>query len=162
MRATLFTAVASLIVMTALQADEETIAIDKLPKEVTAAIQKRFSGHEIQSAAKEADDGKVLYEVILNKDGKKTEVSLTAAGVITEIEEQLEAKDLPKPVAKALEDKFPKATYEKIESEIKVVDGKETLEGYEVKLVDQNKKRWEVEILPDGKIKEASEIKSKK
>lgn len=144
------------------RADEEKVPLDKLPKAVKEAVEKRFPKVEMTGASKEKDGDKVVYEVSLKKDGKNIDVTVTEAGAITLIEQQLDFKDLPKAVAATFEEKYPKAKYEIVESVTKVADGKETLEYYEATLVDAGKKKWEVEVLPDGKLKSAIEVKDEK
>jgi hypothetical protein len=92
-------------------------------------------------------------------------VTLTADGKIVEIEKEISAKALPKAVAEALEEKYPEATYRKVEEVIKVKNGEEKLEYYEVLLVTaekNNKKTFEVEIAPDGKILKVEDKNKKK
>lgn len=137
--------------------EEEKVPLDKLPK----AVEKRFPKIEITGASKEKENDKIVFEVSLKKNGKNIDVTLTETGTITLIEQELAFADLPKAVAAAFEEKYPKAKYEIVESVTKVTDGKETLEYYEATLVDAEKKKWEVEVLPDGKIKAATEVKSK-
>jgi uncharacterized membrane protein YkoI len=144
------------------RADEEKVPLDKLPKAVAAAVQKRFPKVPVKDAAKEKDGDKVVYEVSLTKDGKNIDVTLTEAGAITLIEQQIGFADLPKAVAEAFEAKYPNAKYEIVETVTKVADGKETLEYYEAKLVAGDKKTWEVEVLPDGTIKAANAVKDGK
>jgi Putative beta-lactamase-inhibitor-like, PepSY-like len=155
--------VAAVLVGAALvRADEEKVQLDKLPKAVVKAVQKRFPRVEMTAASKEKEGDKVVYEVSLKKDGKNIDVTVTEAGVITTIEQELAFKDLPKAVARTFEEKYPNAKYEIIESVTKVSDGKETLEYYESTLVAADRKKWEVEILPDGKFKSATEVKGGK
>lgn len=144
------------------RADEEKVPLDKLPKAVKEAVEKRFPKVEMTEAAKEKDGDQVVYEVSLRKDGKTIDVTVTEAGAITLIEQEIEFKDLPKAVAKTFEDKYPNAKYEVVESVTKVADGKETLDYYEATLVAADKKKWEVTVLPDGKLKEATEVKDEK
>jgi hypothetical protein len=143
------------------QDDEEKVPLDKLPKSVREAVEKRFPKIEITGASKEKENDKVVFEVSLKKDGKNIDVTLTEGGMITVIEQELAFSDLPKAVAKTFEEKYPKAKYEIVESVTKVVDGKETIEYYEATLVDADKKKWEVEVSPDGKLKSATEPKAK-
>lgn len=152
---------AGLVAIATARADEEPVAIDKLPKAVVAAVEKRFPKVMMTEASKETVGDKVVFEVSLKKDGKNIDVTLTEAGAITLIEQELAFKDLPKAVAKTFGEKYANAKYEIIESVTKVADGKETLEYYESTLVSGGKK-WEVEILPDGKFKGATEMKDKK
>ena len=72
------------------------------------------------------------------------------------------AKDLPKVVAEALEEKYPKATYKVYEEMTKVTDGKEAIAYYEVLLVTADKKTLEVEVSPEGKILKTEEKKEEK
>jgi hypothetical protein len=140
-------------------ADEEKVPLDKLPKAVLEAAKKRFPKAEVVGASKEKENGKTLYEVELKAGGKKIDVTLTADGAIATVEQQIDAKDLPKAVAAALDKKYPKATYKTVEAVTEVKDGKEELAYYEVLLVTAEKKGLEVEVLPDGKIKGEEEKK---
>ena len=151
-----------LAAVTGVRADEEKVPLDKLPRAVKEAVAKRFPKVEVTGASREKDGDKVVYEVSLKRGGMNIDVTLTEAGAITLIEQQLAFKDLPKAVARTFEDKYPKAEYEVVESVTKVAGGKETLEYYEAKLVSADKKKWEVEVLPDGKFKSATEVKDGK
>jgi hypothetical protein len=144
------------------RADEEKVALDKLPKAVVAAVQKRFPKIEMTGATKEKEGEKVVYEVSLKSDGKNIDVTVTEAGAITLIEQELAFKDLPKAVARTFDAKYPGAKYKIIESVTKVIDGKESLEYYEANLVAADRKTWEVTVLPDGKFKSATEVKEGK
>ena len=84
---------------TGARADEEKIAVDKLPKAVLETVKKRFPKAEITEAAKETDGDKVEYEVSLKDGETKYDVMLTPDGKITLIEKTISAKDLPKAVA---------------------------------------------------------------
>jgi hypothetical protein len=133
---------AALLAALAGQAAEQKVPLEKLPKAVTAAVKKRFPKAEMVRAEKESEKGKTLYEVGISDKGKKIEVTVTPMGVITEIEKQIVAGELPKTVTGALSAKYPTATYKKIEEVIKVKDGKERLAYYEVLVVTAARKRW--------------------
>lgn len=136
---------------------EEKVPLDKLPKAVTDAVKAKFEGCELVSAEKEKADGKEVYEVAIKHKGSKIEVTLTPEGKILSTEKEIDAKDLPKEVAKALEDKYPKATIKLAEEETK--DDKVT---YEVLIVTADKKTIEVVLDPKGKIVKEEEKKEKK
>ncbi len=148
------------------RADEEPVPLDKLPKAISDAVKKRFPKAELVEAAKETskdgDKEKVEYEVSLKDGGSKIDVMLTPEGVITLIEKEIAAKDLPKAVADTLSEKYPKATYTTVEELIKVTGGKEALDVYEVVLVTAEKKTFEVKVTPAGKITETEEKKEEK
>lgn len=135
---------------------EEKVPLDKLPKAVAEAVKKRFPKGELVEAAKEEEtkDGvkKVEYEVTVKDGESKIDVMLTPDGKITLIEKGIAAKDLPKAVTDALDAKYPKATLKVVEEVIKVTDGKEALDFYEVLLVTAEKKTFEVKLTAGGKI----------
>jgi uncharacterized membrane protein YkoI len=134
------------------RADEEKVPLDKVPKAVLDAVKKRFPDADVKSAEKETEDGKTVYEIAVKNKGQTIEVTLTPDGEITEIEKQIEDKDLPKVITEALDSKYAKATLKMIEEVIKVKDGKEKLEYYEILLVTSDDKKLEVSISPEGKI----------
>lgn len=148
------------------RADEEKVPLDKLPKAVSEAVQKRFPKAELVEAAKETskdgDKEKVEYEVTVKDGGTKIDVMLTPDGKITLIEKEIAAKELPKAVTEALDGKYPKATLKVVEEVTKVTDGKEALDFYEVLLVTAEKKTFEVKLTAAGKITETDEKKDKK
>ena len=127
-------------------AKEEEIPLDKLPKPVVDAVRARFPHAELVEAAKETEDDETIYEVALKHKGKSYDVSLTPEGKITEIERAIEFKELPKPAAKAIEGKYPKATVKMTEEVTK--DDKVT---YEALIVTTDKKTLEVVFDPQGK-----------
>jgi hypothetical protein len=135
------------------QAQEEKVSLDKLPKAVVDAVKKRFPKAELLEAAKETEAGKTEYEVTLKDDGTKMDVMVTPEGAITLIEREIAAKALPKPVRATLKREYPGATYKRIEEVIKVSEGKETTDFYEILLETAAKKRLEAQINPDGKIR---------
>jgi hypothetical protein len=98
-------------------------------------------------AEKEKKGKEYVYEVQITDKKQKIEVTVNAEGKILSIEKQIAAKDLPEAVTKTLEEKYPKATYKMIEE---VTEGKKKY--YEVLLVTEDKKTFEVEIAPDGKV----------
>jgi Putative beta-lactamase-inhibitor-like, PepSY-like len=136
------------------QADDEKLPLDKVPSAVKESVKKRFPNAEIVGAAKETENGKVTFELNLKDQGQNIDVIVTSEGTIETIEKEIAAKDLPKVVADAVATKYPKATYKKYEQVFKIKDGKETLEYYEVVINTGDKKDLEVEITPEGKIKD--------
>ncbi|MBN9122009.1 MAG: PepSY-like domain-containing protein [Planctomycetes bacterium] len=162
MRALATVAVCLFVMAAPVRADEEKVPLDKVPKAVLEAAKKRFPKAEVVGASKETEKGKTVYEVELKEAGKTIDVTLTPEGVITTIEQQIDAKDLPEPVAEALDKKYPKATYKIVEAVYAVKDGKEALDFYEVDLVTADKKEFEVKIAADGTVKEVEEKKEAK
>jgi hypothetical protein len=132
--------------------DEEKVSLDKLPAPVKAAIKARFPGAELKGAAKEAEGGETIFEVLLTYKGDKYDVAVEANGEIEEIERAILVDALPSAVVKAIKAKYPKAELEKAE-QVTDEDGEVT---YEV-AVEVGGKDIEVAVTPKGKIKEAGE-----
>jgi uncharacterized membrane protein YkoI len=144
--------VAAFCLFTVAQADEEKVPLDKVPKAVVEAVKTRFPDAKLESAEKETKDDKTVYEIAIKNKNQKIEVTLTADGKIVEIEKQIAASDLPKTVSETLAAKYPKADFKVIEEVIKVKDGKEKLEYYEVHLVTAQGAAVEVQVTANGKI----------
>jgi len=131
---------------------DEEIPLDKVPPPVMEAVKARFKDAQATGAAKEMDQGKLVYEVTLQLKGQKIDVILAPEGEILLIEKAIARKDLPTAVAKALDDKYPKATYKILEEVIKVEKKEEKLEYYEARLVTPERKDLEVKLTTDGRI----------
>jgi uncharacterized membrane protein YkoI len=153
---TLFTglaaAVALAVLAAAVGADEEKVPLDKLPRAVLDAVKAKFPKGELKSASKEVEDGKTLYEVALKDGGHDIDATFTADGKVAGIEKVIDAKDLPRAVSAALEDKYPKATYRKVEEVTEFKDGEEKPAVYEVLLQTADNKKFEVVLTAEGKI----------
>lgn len=146
----------------AVRADEEKVPLDKAPKAVLEAAKKRFPKAEVVGVSKEGEKDKLVYEMELKETGKTIDVTLTPEGVITVIEQEIDAKDLPKAVTEALDKKYPKAKFNIVEVVYAVKDGKENLDFYEVELTAADKKVFEVKLAADGTVKEVEEKKEEK
>ena len=138
-------------------ADDKKVPLDKVPKEVMDAIKGRFPEAKVTSVEKETEDGAVVYDIELTHKGRKYEMDIKKDGTIIEIEKQVDAKDLPEAVTKAIEAKYPNATLKEIMEVNKVKDKKETPDHYEVVIVTAEKKELEITVSLDGK-----EVKAEK
>ena len=105
------------------RADDEKISVESLPAAIKKAIKKKFHKAEIEKAAKEVEDGKTTYEVLLEIDDSPVDVAFKADGTILEIEKVISYERLPDRVKKALAAKYPAAKIEKIEAVTKGEDG---------------------------------------
>jgi uncharacterized membrane protein YkoI len=148
------TAVALLVWAGFVRADEEKVALAKVPKPVLEAVKARFKGAELTGASRETEDGKPVFEVTIKVKGQKIDVTLSPAGELLMIEKQIAAKDLPDAVARTLKGKYPGATYKIVEEIVKVEKKKEKLAYYEVLLVKADKKALEVKVTAEGKVVE--------
>jgi hypothetical protein len=153
MRTVILAAVVSFGTLSAARAGEEKVSLDKLPRAVSDAVKKRFPSAELTKASKETEDGKTAYEVVIKDAGTKIDVIVDPNGVITAIEKTIAVGALPKAVRAALDAKYAGATYHGAEEITKVKDGKEALDCYEVVLTKSDKKKVEVQVGPNGRIK---------
>lgn len=129
--------------------DEDKISLDDVPKAALDSIKKKFPGAELIGAEKEGQGDDTVYEVALKFKGAEYDVSARADGTILETEKLITAAELPPPVRKSLDQKFPKATLMKAEEISK--DGKLS---YEVHLISTDKITVDVVVDPTGKIVE--------
>jgi hypothetical protein len=144
------------------RADEEKLDLDKVPKPVMDAVKAKFPGAKLTGAAKETEGGKTIFEVAFTYKGHKYEVECSPDGKFVAIDKEIEAKDLPKAVAKALQEKYPNAKYNVIEE----VTKDDKIAEYEIDLTTADKKSVEVVFDPSGKLlkeekKEKKEDKKK-
>jgi hypothetical protein len=135
------------------RSDESKVPLSEVPQAGLEAVKAMFADADITGAAKETEEGKTVFEVSLKQKGRNIDVTLGTDGKIQLIEKEIAAKDLPAAVKRALEAKYPKATYKIIEEVSNVKDGKPTLDFFEALLVTANKQKLEVQITPDGRIK---------
>lgn len=135
-----------LAVAAPVNAKEEKVPLDQVPKAVLDAVKARFPSAKLAEAEEETEDGTTTYEIELDHKGQEYTVSATAEGKITEIEREVEIKDLPKAVSDAIKKKYPNAKME--EAEEVTADNKTT---YEV-AVKNGKKELELTLDASGKI----------
>lgn len=65
---------------------EKTIDKESLPPCVKSAVVAKFPGISITGASSEKEDGKLVYEINGNVNGKKIEIETDSTGKILEIE----------------------------------------------------------------------------
>jgi uncharacterized membrane protein YkoI len=141
-----------LLVDAALRGEDEKVDLDQVPKPVLQAVKARFKDARVTGVSKEKEDGKVVYEVTIKDRDRNIDVTVTPEGEIVLIEKEIAPGDLPKAVARTLEEKYPKATYKIVEEVIKVQKKVEKLAYYEVLLVTAEKKKLEVQVSAEGKV----------
>jgi hypothetical protein len=134
-------ALAGLFLLTAARADEEKVPLDKVPRPVLDALKAKYPGAELVGVGKEIDNNETVYEAAIKYQGHKMDVTFKADGTLVSAEKEIDAKDLPKPVAGALEAKYPKATYQRVEEE---TEG--TKVTYEIRLVTADRKTVSLEV----------------
>ena len=128
------TALGTLAMASVSLADEEKISVKELPKAVLKVVKEKFPKSEIKGAAKEEEDGKTTYEVMLSVKGRGVNVALKADGTVLEIEKEIDVDDLPKAVRETLSARYPKAKIAKAEA---VTKGEGGPVSYEVAITTE-------------------------
>lgn len=139
---------------------EDTLDLDQIPGQVTAALNARFPGAEIQQWTREEEDGIVIYDFEFLQQGRKREADIGEDGTIHNWESEIAAEELPDAVTAAVETEYPGSTYREIMAITAVVEGAEALEGYEIVFEAADGAVIEVTVAPDGAILERDTMES--
>ena len=130
---------------------EEKTKPEDLPKAVSAALKARFPGLEITSAAKETENGNVVFDIELTQKGRKFESDIKEDGTMLEVEKEVDSKNYPKALPASVDAKYPKAKIT-IVMEVNIVKGKkETPDHLEVSVQTADKQEKELLFQLDGK-----------
>jgi hypothetical protein len=140
-------------------AGEEKLSADQLPKAVLDAAKAKFADAKILGGTKEVEDGKTEYEVSLEKQGQHLVAIYTATGTLTAVERTITAKELPKPVRRAIKQRYPKSSITKVEE----ITKEDKVAEYEALVVTADKKTVEAVFDTTGKFvkEEQKESESK-
>jgi hypothetical protein len=131
-------------------ADEEKVPLDKVPAAVMRAVKDKYPDATLVGATTETENGQKMYEVTLKDKGHKVDVTATADGKIVTVEREIGDKDLPQPVVRALNRKYPKATVQRVEE----VSKNDQVTAYEAVIVTADNRKLEVSFDPKGKFLE--------
>jgi uncharacterized membrane protein YkoI len=141
----------SLMTLVVLGQDEK-VDSDKLPQKVKDALKARFPGATITMATKATENGEVIYDIEMTRDGRKHEMDCKEDGTLVDIENQIDPKDLPAAVSTAVKAKYPNCTIKEVMEVLVVKDKKETRDHFEVIIDTADKKEVEMAVAVDGKI----------
>jgi hypothetical protein len=139
----------------AILADEEKVPPDELPRAVSEAVKKKFPRAKVVSVydvySRFMGETKTLHGVQIKDGESKADLTVTPEGEILRVKKEITTKNLPRDVKTALDDKYPKATINKV-AEITSGKGLKHL-AYHVQLVNKGI-RGEVSIMfdPKGKV----------
>lgn len=137
---------AGLSVTPVLVAKEKKIKRSDLPAAVEKTVASQSEGATIKGFSKEKEDGKTLYEMEMIVNGHTKDVLMDASGAVVEVEEEVAMDALSAEVKAGLQAKAGKGKLLKVESLTK----HDKLVAYEAQ-VDNNGKKSEVQVGPDGK-----------
>lgn len=150
-------ALALLVLAGPLPAAGEAVPLREVPRPVRDAVQTRFPDARILRAERDREGGAVVYEVTLRHQGRALDVTLTPEGTVRLIKREVAAGEVPEPVARALRDAYPGATWQVIEAVSRVQGAREELSHYEVDLMTARWQRLEVAVGPDGALRRGPE-----
>jgi hypothetical protein len=143
-------AIFALACVVSLAFGQEKITPDKLPPKVAAAVKARFPGAAITSITKEVEDGAVVFDIEMMRDGKKHEMDCKEDGTLVDIQNQIAEKDLPPAATTAIKAKYPGSKITEV-GEILVVKGnQERRDHFEVLIETADKKEVELTVSLDG------------
>ncbi len=146
-----FVASASLVALIAPPAlAQEKVDADKLPLKVAEAVKARFPGAKITQTTKERENGEVLYDIEMTKDGKKHEMDCKEDGTLVDIQNEIAVRDLPPAAANAIQAKYPNCTIKEAGEILVVKDKQETRDHFEVLIETADKKEMELTVSLDG------------
>jgi hypothetical protein len=87
---------------------EQIVPCKDIPAVIMTAFAKAYPKATIKSCAKEAEDGKTSYEVASVENDVVRDVLFDPQGKVIVVEETLAISEVPKPVQRAVDKKFPK------------------------------------------------------
>jgi uncharacterized membrane protein YkoI len=127
-------------------ASEKAITMKDLPAAVLRTVQEQSKGAIILGLSKEVEGGKTVYEVKMRANGHGKDVTIDAAGAVTEIEEEVPLESIPGAARAAIEKAAGSGQVTKVET---VSAGNQT--AYEAHL-RRDGKRSEVKVSADGRL----------
>src|SRR6266567_4417374 len=68
------------VFLTAAEEKEETVKMSDLPAAVQTTIKDKAGSNEIMKVEKKTEDGKPVYEAVVNKNGKEWSIEVNANG----------------------------------------------------------------------------------
>ncbi len=68
------------VLLTAAEEKEETVKMSDLPAAVQATIKDKAGTNEIEKIEKKTEDGKTIYEAVVEKDGKHWSIEVNEQG----------------------------------------------------------------------------------
>lgn len=130
---------------TAAMAAEHSIPCKTLPTAVQTKSKDVVATATVHHCVKDVSGGKTTYELETMLDGRSKDITFDGTGNVLEVEQQVEASELPAPVASAFQKAAEGGSMGKIES-LTRADKVVSYEG----VVTHHGKRSELAFRPDG------------
>jgi uncharacterized membrane protein YkoI len=143
------------------RAQETKIKLDQVPKAVMDAATAKFPEAKLRGASKETEDGKTVFELEITHENHNMDVTFQENGTLVLVETQLAENEVPAAATKAVQDRYPGAKIDLVESVKKGPELKKEVDYYEFHLTMSDKKSAEVEVDATGKIQKTEEKKEK-
>jgi hypothetical protein len=135
------------------RAQGEGIPLDRVPKAVMNSAKARFPGAEIKGASAEKEDGKPpVYDLEMKHNRHDVDATFKADGTVVLVQTAVPAKELPKAVLRAVEHRYPGASFRGADSVKKGPEVKKKADYYEFYLMTADQKPALVQVAPDGKV----------
>jgi hypothetical protein len=134
------------------QAQEEKLPLHRVPKVVLTSAKARFPGAEIKKASKETEDGEPVFVLGLKHNRHDMDLTLKVDGTVVLVETDILAKELPKVVLQAVQQRYPGATVRGAESVNTGPEVKKKADYYQFYLLTADEKPALVKVDPDGKV----------
>jgi hypothetical protein len=132
------------------RAQDVTIQVQDLPKEVVDAVTTKFPDAQLQKAKQKVVDGKSFIGVGLTSKGTAHSLLLTPKGKFVELKKVIPASELPAKVVEAVYAAYPNSTTSKAE---KVTVYKEE-KSFKLEVLTSDKQTRKLVVSADGKIVE--------
>ena len=125
---------------------KEEMAVKDLPETVRLAIEKSYPGGVFEEASLETENNSTVYDIEVTVKGSEYDVEVTSEGVIIEVSEEIDIKNLPDGITQSLKKAYPGSVLK--EAEKVTENGNET---YEVKIISAGSE-FEVSLDMTGKV----------
>jgi hypothetical protein len=125
----------SMVSLSGLALGDEIISREAVPTGVLEAFEKAYPSATIRGYAIAREEGQLFYEIESLEGTMTRELLYKPDGSVVEIEESIDANELPLAGQKVIRDEYPEATFTKVEKVFRNSDI-----GYEVKLKHGDKK----------------------
>ena|SRR5215471_4808959 len=115
-------------------AQEQKITASDVPTAVISAFKTAYPKAIIRGYSKETEDGKLLFEIESRDGSIHRDVLYNSDGTVAEVEETIDASDLPAAAQQAVRQKYPRALImaaekttagDKVTYEVSVRNGKQ-------------------------------------
>jgi hypothetical protein len=135
-----------------IRAQEEKIPLDRVPEAVMNSAKAKFPGAEIKEASEEKEDREPVYALAMKHHRHDMDVTFKVDGTVVLVETAVLAKELPKVVLRAVENRYPGASIRGADSVQKGPEVKKKADHYEFYLMTADRKPALVQVDPKGKV----------